>query len=86
MVEQLDALGEAVEMVISDFGLRGSVNGVDAIAAIRQRCGANLPALLFTGDISKETYAFAKNAGLPILYKPAKAEALRQAIFAAFCR
>jgi signal transduction histidine kinase/CheY-like chemotaxis protein len=85
MVERLEALGEAVEMVISDFGLRGSANGVDAIAVIRQRCGAQLPALLFTGDISKETYALAKNAGLSILYKPAKPEALREAVTAAFC-
>jgi len=80
MVEQLDTLGETVEMVISDFGLRGSTNGVDAIAVIRRRWGAKLPALLFTGDISKETYAFAKNAGLSVLYKPAKPEALREAI------
>jgi len=86
MIEQLDTLGEEVEMVISDFGLRGSINGVDAITAIRQRCGEKLPALLFTGDISKETYAFARDAGLPILYKPAKPEALREAITAAFGR
>jgi len=68
-----------LKLIISDFGLRGSLNGVDAIAAIRQRWGANLPALLFTGNISKETYALAKNAGLSILYKPAKAESLREA-------
>jgi DNA-binding response OmpR family regulator len=58
---------------------------VDAIAVIRQRWGAQLPALLFTGDISKETYTLAKNAGLSILYKPAKPEALREAVTAAFC-
>lgn len=86
MNEQLDKSGEAVEMVISDFGLKGTLNGVDAIAAIRRRQGAELPALLFTGDISKETEALARNAGLPILYKPAKAEALRKAITAAFGR
>lgn len=80
MINQLDTVGEAVEMVISDFGLRGSMNGVEAIARIRQRWGADLPALLFTGNISKETYTLAKNAGLSVLYKPAKAVALREAI------
>jgi two-component system, sensor histidine kinase len=80
MLKQLEILGEEVEMVISDFGLRGSLNGVDAIVAIRQRWGAALPALLFTGNISKETYTLARNAGLSILYKPAKAESLREAI------
>jgi signal transduction histidine kinase len=84
MLEQFNKLHGRVEMVISDFGLRGSVNGVDAIALIRQRLGDKLPALLFTGDISKETYALARKAGVPILYKPAKAEALRNAIVAAF--
>ncbi|MBI5891700.1 MAG: hybrid sensor histidine kinase/response regulator [Nitrosomonadales bacterium] len=83
MIKQLEAKGEPVGMIISDFGLKGTLNGVDAIAVIRQRWGAELPALLFTGNISKETYALARNAGLPILYKPAKAEALREALTAA---
>ncbi len=80
MIEQLDSMGGIVEMIISDFGLRGGVNGVEAIARIRQRWGAELPALLFTGDISKETHTLAKNAGLSILYKPVKAEALCEAV------
>lgn len=80
MIEQLDSMDGVVEMVISDFGLRGGFNGVEAIAEIRKRWGTELPALLFTGDISKETYVLARNAGLSILYKPAKAEALRDAI------
>ncbi|MGE5757456.1 MAG: hybrid sensor histidine kinase/response regulator [Sideroxydans sp.] len=85
MVEQLGTLGE-VDMVISDFGLRGPQNGIDAIAALRQSRGADLPALLFTGDISKETYMAARNAGMLILYKPANPETLREAITAAFCK
>jgi hypothetical protein len=36
--------------------------------------------LLFTGNISKETHTLARNAGLPVLYKPAKALVLREAI------
>lgn len=80
MINQLDTGGEAVDMIISDFGLRGTMNGVEAIARIRQRWGADLPALLFTGNISKETYTLAMNAGLSVLYKPAKAVALREAI------
>lgn len=83
MVKQLETHDGVVDMVISDFGLRGSQNGIDAIAALRQRCGIHLPALLFTGDISNETYSAAQNNGLPILYKPAKPEALHAAIAAA---
>jgi two-component system, sensor histidine kinase len=83
MIEQLETQGE-VDMVISDFGLHGPQNGIAAIAALRQRRGAHLPSLLFTGDISQETYMAAKNAGLHILYKPAKPEDLREAITAVF--
>jgi signal transduction histidine kinase len=80
MIKQLEAMDQTVDMIISDFGLRGSLNGVDAINAIRQRWGAGLPAMLFTGNISKDTYTLARNASLQILYKPAKADALREAI------
>jgi DNA-binding response OmpR family regulator len=86
IIKQLETLDDVVDMIISDFGLRGSLNGVDAINAIRQRWGRGLPALLFTGNISKDTYTLARNAGLPILYKPAKADALREAITAAIGR
>ena len=84
MTGQLESLGEAVDMIISDFGLRGGTNGVEAITRIRDRWGSGLPAVLFTGDISKETHTLARNAGLSILYKPAKAEALYEAIANAF--
>jgi DNA-binding NtrC family response regulator len=80
IIKQLETMDEVVDMIISDFGLRGSLNGVDAINAIRQRWGRGLPAMLFTGNISKDTYTLARNAGLQILYKPAKADALRDAI------
>ena len=83
IIKQLETMDEVVDMIISDFGLRGSLNGVDAINAIRQRWGRGLPAMLFTGNISKDTYTLARNAGLQILYKPAKADALRDAITAA---
>jgi DNA-binding response OmpR family regulator len=84
MIKQLETMDEKVEMVISDFGLRGTQNGVDAITVIRQRWGEKLPALLFTGNISKETHDLARKAGLQVLYKPAKAEELREAITTAF--
>ena len=83
MVEQLAAQPEHIDMIISDFGLGGDQNGINAIASIRDHCGASLPALLFTGDISKEAYHAAQTAGLPMVYKPVKPEALRAAILAA---
>lgn len=69
-----------VTAIISDFGLSDSSNGIDAIAALRQRYRANLPALLITGDTTRETYVAAQEANLPLLYKPVKAEVLRTAL------
>jgi len=80
LIGLLEASGETVDMVVSDFSMGGTGNGIDAIAALRQRYSSTLPALLFTGDISAETVNAARNAGLPILYKPASPEALHAAI------
>lgn len=85
MLEKLEAHNGHIDLVISDFGLRGTPNGIAAIAALRQRYGTHLPALLFTGDISKETYNAAQSSGLSILYKPATPEMLRAAIEAEVC-
>ena len=71
---------EPVTAIISDFGLSDSSNGIDAIAALRQRYSANLPALLITGDTTRETYVAAQQANLTLLYKPVKAEVLRTAL------
>ena len=69
-----------VTAIISDFGLSDSSNGIDAIALLRQRYSASLPALLITGDTTRETYVAAQEANLPLLYKPVKAEVLRTAL------
>lgn len=80
LIGRLEASGEIIDMVVSDFSMGDSGNGIDAIAALRQHYGSALPALLFTGDISAETVDAARNAGLPILHKPASSEALYAAI------
>jgi signal transduction histidine kinase len=80
LIRLFEASGDTVDMIVSDFSMGGAGNGIDAIAALRQRYGSTLPALLFTGDISAETAEAAHNAGLPILYKPASPEALHAAI------
>ncbi len=82
LLAELERPGEPVtiDMVISDFGLRGRANGIATIAMIRQQWGNDIPALLFTGDISKATFQAAREAGVAILYKPAKPEKLRWAI------
>jgi signal transduction histidine kinase/CheY-like chemotaxis protein len=70
----------AVDAVISDMGLPGPGNGIDAIVALRQRYGARLPALLVTGDTSPGALQAAKAANLIMLHKPIKPARLRAAL------
>jgi len=64
-------------LVISDYHLAGSASGMQAIAALRQRFGASLPAALITGDTGPETLRIAQEAGLPVLHKPVRPARLR---------
>ena len=61
---------EQVEMILSDWRLRGQENGVDAVRAVRAVCGAATPAVLITGDTSPELLKLAHESGLVVLHKP----------------
>jgi len=50
MIEHLDA---APSLVISDFHLLDGSTGVEAVAAIREYFGINIPAFIVSGDTSK---------------------------------
>lgn len=57
-------------MVISDYRLREQRTGAEAIAALRAEFGADLPALLITGDTAPERLREASASGVPLLHKP----------------
>lgn len=56
--------------VISDYRLRNSETGLDAIAALRTAAGQNLNALLVTGDTGPDRLRLAKASAIPMLHKP----------------
>lgn len=64
------ALRPAPQAVVSDLRLPGAMNGVDAVAALRARLGAALPALIVTGDAAGAQAEAARRAGLPVALKP----------------
>jgi len=69
--DALDAvLGWRPDAVVSDYRLRGQFNGAQAIAALRDRLGRDLPALLVTGDTVPERLREATASGVPLLHKP----------------
>jgi Na+/proline symporter/signal transduction histidine kinase len=57
-----------------------SGNGIDAIAALRWRFGADLPAILITADRSPDVREEARQRDIQVLNKPLKPAALRALI------
>ncbi|MFM9970683.1 MAG: hybrid sensor histidine kinase/response regulator [Burkholderiales bacterium] len=74
----------APQLVISDYRLRERATGAEVIRALRERHGADLPALLITGDTGPDRLREAQASGLPLLHKPVPAETLHRQILDIF--
>ena len=61
---------ERIDLILSDWRLRGQENGVEAVRAVRAVAGEATPAVLITGDTSAELLQLAHESGLVILHKP----------------
>jgi signal transduction histidine kinase/CheY-like chemotaxis protein len=67
---RLLATRRAPDVLIADMRLAGGASGVDAVRALRAQIGADLPALLVTGETGRDRVAEAIASGIPILRKP----------------
>ncbi len=77
----LTALGDAApDILISDYRLGGGQTGLDVIGAARERFGADLPALLLTGDTDPKIIQTLAGTGIPVLHKPLEMAALQNMI------
>jgi signal transduction histidine kinase/CheY-like chemotaxis protein len=82
------SLGEAVarareqrpDVIVSDYRLGTETLGPAAIRAVRETVGAEVPALIVTGDTSQVSVAELRATGLPFLYKPVRPAKLRAAL------
>ncbi|MBX9633439.1 MAG: hybrid sensor histidine kinase/response regulator, partial [Magnetospirillum sp.] len=68
-IAMLDSMGAPPHVILADLHLNDQQSGVSAIAAIRQRTGAAVPAFLFTGDTAVIAES-GEGDDLPILRKP----------------
>jgi CheY-like chemotaxis protein len=59
-----------IDMILSDWRLRGQENGVEAVKAVRAITGEATPAMLVTGDTSTDLLKMAHQSGLVVLHKP----------------
>jgi signal transduction histidine kinase/CheY-like chemotaxis protein len=68
------------DIIIADLHLGGGVTGIEAIRRLRQTYGADISAILITGETRLERLAGARDSGLRLLHKPADPAELRAAI------
>jgi CheY-like chemotaxis protein len=61
---------EQIDMILSDWRLRGQENGVEAVRAVRAVSGEATPAVLITGETSPDLIKLAHETGLVVLHKP----------------
>jgi two-component system, sensor histidine kinase len=59
-----------IDMILSDWRLRGQENGIEAVRAVRAVAGEATPAVLITGDTSTDLLKTAHENGLVVLHKP----------------
>ena len=78
LVQALGAL--APDMVISDYRLMADETGYDAIAAVREIFGEDLPAIIVTGDTDPALLRRMATRGIAVHYKPLNVEALLKLI------
>ena len=68
------------DLILADFNLPNGMNGVEVVAAIREKLHRHVPALVLTGDISTETLRAIAKADCTLLNKPVKPEELALAV------
>ena len=62
--------GVAPDILITDYRLSADQTGIDLVDAARKAFGAELPALIITGDTDPALIRSMTQKGVAILYKP----------------
>ena len=76
LAEALEAARTGPDLLVTDYHLGRRENGTQVIAAVRQAAGANLKAVLVTGDTSTAIRELPRDPHLRLASKPLKAEDL----------
>ena len=78
-LEYGETRANTVDLIVADLRLADGKSGIDAIARMRTRLGADTPAIVVSGDTSQAGQAEVRAAGVKLLVKPVVAVALKEA-------
>jgi PAS domain S-box-containing protein len=68
------------DVLLCDYNLRGSPDGVETIKHLRAALGRNVPAVVMTGDTRSQTTLSISAQGVSLLIKPFSADELLEAL------
>jgi PAS domain S-box-containing protein len=68
------------DVLLCDYNLRGSPDGVETVSHLRAALGRNIPAVVMTGDTRTQTVDSISAQGVFVLIKPFSAEELLEAL------
>ena len=68
------------DLLLCDYNLRGSPDGVETVRHLRAALGRNVPAVVMTGDTRTQTVESISAQGVFVLIKPFSAEELLEAL------
>ena len=70
----------APDIIISDYRLRESKVGTDAVQSVREHFKQTIPTIIITGDTSEVIETTVRQAGCQLLFKPVNSQTLRNKI------
>jgi CheY-like chemotaxis protein len=68
------------DVLLCDYNLRGSGDGIETIRRLRTALGRNVPAIVMTGDTRSQTVDSISAEGVSVLIKPFLADELLEAL------
>ena len=72
--------GLCPDVLLCDYNLRGSANGIETIGHLRAALGRNVPAVVMTGDTRSQTVDAISAQGVFVLIKPFSADELLEVL------
>ena len=68
------------DVLLCDYNLQGSPDGMATISHLRAALGRNVPAIVMTGDIRLQTAVSISSQGIAVLIKPFSGDELLKAL------